>query len=44
MPGEHNMKWWERYWPKKLEEEKDTVVVPEDQIITLDFLTNPTNK
>ena len=27
MPGEHNMKWWERYWPKKLEEEVEEVRV-----------------
>ncbi len=29
---------------KTFAQEKDTVVVPEDQIITLDFLTNPKNK
>ena len=26
---------------KKLEQQKDTIVVPEDQIITMDFLTKP---
>ena len=26
MLGVHNMKWWERYWPKKLEEEKEQEV------------------
>jgi len=29
---------------KKSAEQKDTIIVPEDQIITLDFLTNPENK
>ena len=29
---------------KKKVEQKDTIIVPEDQIITMDFLTNPTNK
>jgi hypothetical protein len=29
---------------KKSEEQNDTIVVPENQIITLDFLTNPENK
>ena len=26
---------------KKLEQQKDTIVVPENQIITMDFLTKP---
>ena len=28
---------------KKLKQQKDTIVVPEDQIITMDFLTKPKN-
>ena len=32
MPGEHSMKWWERYWPKKEEEQ------PEQEVRVVDMM------
>ena len=31
MPGEHSMKWWERYWPKKEEQ-------PEQEVRVVDMM------